>query len=317
MGKFSISSPTHTPHTPDAAAKVSENKPKGLSSPANGRDSFDYSTATPKMQRQHLNPNDIPRPVANYAPPEELRNGFPGQKPGTLSPNQTGEINNAAQLGQFVKAGYNKGEHGPVSIVPATLHQGETSKPIHLVGISGTESVSGQSTGWGTNFKIGTEQSNAGKRNAREALLQALPNGGDVVLAGHSQGGMVAQQLAASKTLKNAGINVMNTVTFGSPPIAAGQRNGEVHRITARFDPVPYASIDTLGVVPQLDQQRIGSNYGLNGIKAHSNEYFNEANPRLTSMDAMGRKNPAEPSRITFDPKDRVFFTSPGKTEAK
>jgi len=320
MGKFSIPSfKPSTVHTPDATPKGPDTKAKGTATPARTQDTFDYATATPKQQRAHLLTTDIPRPVANYAPPEELKNNFPGQKPGTLSPNQTGQIDNAAHLAQFVKAGYNKGQHGPVSIVPATIHQGDKTTPVHLVGISGTEPVKGQSTGWMTNLKIGNELSNPGLRNARAAILQSLPNGGKVVLAGHSQGGMVAQQLAADKKLKKAGVDVIDTVAFGSPLIAAGRRNGEVHRVTAFLDPVPSASLGSvfLGPWASAGNQRIGNNQKMNPLKAHTVEYFNEANPRLTSMDAMGRKNAAEPASISFDPKDRVFFTSPTKTDAK
>jgi len=318
MGKFSVSSSTSsavhtsdvTPKGPDAKAKA-----KGASTPSQPQDTFE----TPKKKKAaDLGVGDRPQPRFSDAPPAELKDNFPGQQEGTHSPNQTGQINNAAHLAQFVKAGYNKGQHGPVSIVPATIHEGDTKTQVHLVGISGTEPVKGQSTGWITNLKAGHELSNPGLRNARAVILASVPPGGKVVLAGHSQGGMVAQQLAADKQLKKADIHVIDTVAFGSPLIAAGRRNGEVHRITAFLDPVPSASLGSQALAPwaTLGNQRIGNNQPLmNPIKAHTAEYFNGNNPRLTSMDAMGRKNPAVPATITFDPNERTFFSSPTKTD--
>jgi len=260
--------------------------------------------------------------VAKFVPPSEIKNGFPGQK-APLSPNQTGKINSAAQLAQFVNAGYNDGKNGPVSITPATVRQGNDSKQAYLVGISGTENVKFQSTGWGTNLKAGFQLDNPGLRNAREAILQNVPKGSNLVLSGHSQGGMIAQQLAADPEIKK-NYNVIDTTTFGSPLISLGQREGEVHRIAAKGDPVPRASLEStlLPAVAFGGQQNISTKYPIdpkhlgNGIEAHNKDYTDESNPELAKMDALGRVSPKEPATIEFDPSQRKFFSSPTNTLA-
>jgi pimeloyl-ACP methyl ester carboxylesterase len=242
------------------------------------------------------------------------------------SPNRTGKIGGAAELAQFVAAGYNEGRYGPVSITPATLRQGNSASRVHLVGISGTETkAKNQSTGWITNLKAAAQLSNPGLRNARDAILRSVPKGSTLVLAGHSQGGMIAQQLAADPTIKK-NYKVLSTVTYGSPMINFGQREGEVHRIATAGDPVPRASLESnlpgLSLVAAAGQQNIRTDFPislskpLNGIEAHNNDYTNERNPDLAKMDALGRKSPKVPATLEFNPADRRFFSSPTRTSA-
>jgi hypothetical protein len=267
------------------------------------------------------------RPTASRPAPTQLSNQFHGQV--GPSSNQTGKIGGAAELAQFVNAGYNGGKFGPVSITPATLREGGKTTPVHLVGISGTEAVKGQSTGWITNLKSGFEQNNPGLRNAKDAILRTVPAGSNLVLAGHSQGGMIAQQLAADPDIKSR-YNVMSTTTFGSPLIGLGRREGEVHRIAAAGDPVPRASAASSlnlasGAWAAAGQQNIRTDFPIslhkpgtygNGITAHNKDYTNENNPELKRMDVLGRNNPRVPATLEFNPANRVFFSSPTNTSA-
>jgi len=312
--KLETSAPT-APAQNTVRAAATPDTAKALES----RDGFQAATLVAKA-------NNRPAPtlpIASRPSPSQLGNNFYGQR-GPLSPNQTGKINGAAELAQFVFAGYNGGAHGPVSITPATLRQGNTSRQVHLVGISGTEAVENQSTGWITNLKSGFQQNNPGLRNARQAILDTVPAGADLVLAGHSQGGMIAQQLAADPTIK-ARYNVINTVAFGSPLISAGQREGEVHRIAAAGDPVPRASLQSvvLSDWARMGQQDIPTDFPIspkkpgNGIEAHMKDYVSENNSALAKMDAVGRVSPKVPVSIEFNPANRVFFTSPTNTAAQ
>jgi len=267
------------------------------------------------------------RPTASRPAPTELSNQFHGQV--GASSNQTGKIGGAAELAQFVNAGYNGGKFGPVSITPATLREGGKTTPVHLVGISGTEAVNGQSTGWITNLKSGFERNNPGLRNAKDAILRTVPAGSNLVLAGHSQGGMIAQQLAADPDIKSR-YNVVSTTTFGSPLIGLGKREGEVHRIAAAGDPVPRASAASSlnlasGAWAAAGQQNIRTDFPIslhkpgtygNGITAHNKDYTNENNPDLQRMDALGRNNPRVRATLEFNPANRVFFSSPTNTSA-
>jgi len=308
--------------TERAAPASTQNTVRAASTPDTAKapaskDGFQPATVVAKANRPAPT-----LPASSRPAPSQLSNNFYGQR-GQLSPNQTGKINGAAELAQFVFAGYNGGEHGPVSITPATLRQGNTSRQVHLVGISGTEAVANQSTGWITNLKSGFQQNNPGLRNARQAILDTVPAGADLVLAGHSQGGMIAQQLAADPTIKSR-YNVINTVAFGSPLISAGQREGEVHRIAAAGDPVPRASLQSvlLSDWARMGQQDIPTDFPIslqnpgNGVEAHMKDYVSENNPALAKMDAVGRVSPQVPVSIEFDPSKRVFFTSPTNSAA-
>jgi hypothetical protein len=264
------------------------------------------------------------RPVESRPQPSQLMEHKYGQL--GYSPNRTGKIGGAAELAQFVFAGYNGGKYGPVSITPATLRQGTSATRVHLVGISGTEVLNNQSTGWITNIKSAAQLNNPGVRNARDAILRTVPKGSTLVLAGHSQGGMIAQQLALDPTIKK-NYKILSTVTYGSPLISFGQREGEVHRIAAAGDPVPRASLQSalpiFRDVALAGQQNIRTDFPIgltkpfNGISAHNNDYTNERNPELAKMDALGRRSPKVPATLEFNPADRRFFTSPTHSSAK
>ncbi|WP_147445429.1 hypothetical protein [Corallococcus aberystwythensis] len=250
------------------------------------------------------------------------------------SSNVTGLIKGAAELAQFVWAGYNHGKLGPVSIAPATLTQGGKSIPVHLVGISGTDIVQGQSTSLANNPSVAFGKNNPMFANAKAAILATVPKGSNLVLAGHSQGGMVAQQLAADKDIQ-AHYNVMQTVTFGSPEVMTGKPEGTIKRIAANPDPVPLLNSRSLGaglekwspadaVVAKVadavvrrnsNQQLIDSDFGSKwmGFKSHIDDYTNESNGQLSQMDALGRRVGVGETGATLQVNlgQRKFFSSP------
>ena len=65
-----------------------------------------------------------------------------------------------------------------------------------------------------------------------------MPSGEPIILAGHSLGGLVAQQLAADPQF-NESYDIRNVVVFGSPTIQA-LREGTVRRLATNGDPVTY-----------------------------------------------------------------------------
>jgi hypothetical protein len=322
-------SPSHAQST--ATPARAENKPRSSEAPAPKNKGWTSSSGSPKSpvaSRSERAGDSTSAPTSSRPKPSELRNDFHGQL-GKLSANQTGKVTNAAHLAQVVAAGYNEGKFGPVSIVPATLREAGTAKPISLVTISGTEVVENQATGWKTNFQSGALLSSKHLQNVRDSILKTVPKGSDIVIAGHSQGGMIAQQLAADQTLKKD-YNFISTVAFGSPKIKAPSignliglgREGEVHRIAAKGDPVPRLSFGQAlepirKVSAYLGQQNIPTDFPvtpknpLAGISAHTQDYVNESNPGNQKTDALGRVNSKTPASIEFNPRKRVFFTSP------
>ena len=156
---------------------------------------------------------------------------------------------NAAELSRLVQVGYSyRQPNGPISITKAVLKTkngwSTSSKTVYVVCLSGTDLAFNQSTGVWTDLLSGFEQDNCYIRNVRNAICRAVPKGSNLLLAGHSLGGMIAQQAAADYTIKR-NYNVVNTVTFGSPLIQGLSREGTVRRLGDTRDIVPYLSVST------------------------------------------------------------------------
>ena len=169
---------------------------------------------------------------------------------------------NAAEIYTLVRDGYNGGAKGPISITKGTLKQGFSSKTVYLVTLSGTELVLNQSTEVLTDLFSGFDLDNAYYWNVVRVIQQNVPRGANIILAGHSLGGMVAQQVAADSTIKSR-YNVLNTVTFGSPLLSVGSREGVVRRLGDVSDVVPYLS-------GRLFTNPITAIFGLNREDGHS-----------------------------------------------
>lgn len=177
---------------------------------------------------------------------------------------------------------YNKGEYGPIIIAKGQLTQNNRTQDIYLVTMCGTELLEGQSTGILEDILIGFQnENNMYTKNVVKAIKKDIPAGSNLMLLGHSLGGMVAQTVAANSEIK-ANYNILNTVTLGSPLIQTGQREGIVKRLGDTSDFVPY-----LSVTPNLLQQVFGLNREDGGYSeggwsiekgwnAHNNSYIRE-----------------------------------------
>ena len=197
---------------------------------------------------------------------------------------------NAAQICNYLYKGYNNGVYGPITVTKGTYVSGSTSKTVYLVTMSGTEMVSGQSTGYLTDLLSGFNLNNAYYKNIVNVITGNIPTGSNLILAGHSLGGMVAQQVAGDSTVKSK-YNVMNTVTFGSPLLAAGTREGTVKRLGDTSDVIPYASGSTINntIWAICGLQRENGGYGMDALSAHTQSYLRS--DVWGAYDAVGIKN--------------------------
>ncbi len=302
-------------------------------------------------------------PVARPASPADklkvtkekwfMPNGLIGTKPGTgpfskkyygqVSPksaNQTGKVQTAAHLAQTVDAGYNAGAFGPISIVPVKVRESGQVTKAYLMTISGTETVTGQATGWKTNLQAGFGQPNAGLKNARAAINATVPVGARLIIAGHSQGGMIAQQLAVDPVVRRK-VNVTDVVTFGAPKVAMGNSDAvraalketKLSMFEASGDPTPFvgppappalrtllAERKRIDVSTSFDIKKDGPLYG---IKTHNNEYSSEQNKELAQYNPLASKKSESKVSLEFNPRERMFFSSqvkpfePAKTPPK
>ena len=227
---------------------------------------------------------------------------------------ETVTFTNAAEVARLVQVGYSyRQPNGPISITKAELKTKSwwiftKTETVYVVCLSGTDLAFNQSTGVWTDLLAGFEQNNCYIRNVRKAILSAVPAGSNLVFAGHSLGGMVAQQAAADSTIKSR-YNVLNTVTFGSPLINGLTREGVVKRLGDTNDVVPYLSVSTLlNVVWQASGlNRENGGYGLDVVSAHTDSYQRAA--VWGAYDVTGTKNGSATLKLDFS--TTKFFKSP------
>ena len=211
---------------------------------------------------------------------------------------------NAAQICNYVYKGYNGGAYGPITITKGTY----SGRSVYLVTLSGTESVSNQSTGYLTDALAGFNLNNRYYSNVVSIITANIPKNSDIILAGHSLGGMVAQQVASNSTIKSR-YNVKNTVCFGSPLLAAGTREGDVKRLGDTSDVVPYLSGSTINntawAIAGLNRENGG--YGRDVYNAHVKSYLRS--DVWGSYDITGKKWGS--AKITLDLNTLKYYKSP------
>lgn len=232
---------------------------------------------------------------------------------------ETVTFDDASDLARLVQLGYHDWQsNGPISITQGTMEKVKknwfgwstvSSEDVYVVCFSGTDvDVENQSTGYWTDLLVGFEQNNRYIENIREAVTTVIPEGSNIVFAGHSLGGMVAQQAASDDTIK-ANYNILNTVTFGSPLINGFKREGTTKRLGDTNDAVPYMSLSTFTNViwQSAGLNKEDGGYGWDLLGAHTQSYQRES--VWGAYDVTGTKNGN--ATITLDFSTLQFFASP------
>lgn len=217
-------------------------------------------------------------------------------------------LTEANDVCNYVYQGYNGGTKGPIIITKGIFANQYRCSTVYLVTLSGTEIVTNQSTGYLTDLKVGFNCDNAYLKNTVNAILSSVPKNSNLILAGHSLGGMVAQQVAANTTIKK-NYNVWNTVTFGSPLISEGSREGTVKRLGDSSDVVPYLSATGNLIWQAAGLNRENGGYGANAYKAHVESYLRS--DIWGNYDVVGCKNGC--SYLLLDLSTQTYFQSPTK----
>lgn len=141
-------------------------------------------------------------------------------------------------------------DHGGVLITEVPDPSGGPSR--YIVSISGTQPELGSAEGWtghesGLDWPANVHVMAKGESAATQAVQMAMqnagvPEGAEVLITGHSQGGLVGTNLAADPAF-NSRYSVEGVVTYGSPVDAAGVPSD-----------IPVLSFENKGdVVPILD----------------------------------------------------------------
>lgn len=230
----------------------------------------------------------------------------------------SGEVvtyNSAPQLSRLVMLGYYAfQQEGPISITKGVLNYNNwlgQSKDVYVVCLSGTDmDAKNQTTGWWTDLLAGFEFDNKYVKNIKKVISENIPAGSNIIVSGHSLGGMVAQQVVSDSTLKN-NYNFLNTVTFGSPLINGFKREGTVKRLGDTSDVVPYLSVSTfLNVFWQtLGLNKEDGGYSMLDMSFHAhNESYNRTDV-WGAYDVTGTKNGNK--TLTLDFSTTSFFHSP------
>ena len=212
------------------------------------------------------------------------------------------------EVAQMVGDGYNGGVKGPISITKGVYRNFIWKKDVYLITLSGTEMVKGQSTGYMTDLLSGFNLKSPYYKNVVRVITNNIPKNANLILSGHSLGGMIAQQIAADETIKK-NYNIMNTVTFGSPLLSAGSREGTVKRLGDTSDVIPYASgsliNNTAWAIAGL--QRENGGYGKDLLAAHTESYSRA--DVWEKYDVTGTKHGKATLELDLD--TRTFYQSP------
>ena len=218
-------------------------------------------------------------------------------------------LKTSPDLFKQVREGYNEGDKGPISIVPAKLNSNNSTKDIYLVMLSGTELVAGLGNGVVSDVQSALDKDNDYLKNIRKVLSKNVPKNTNLVIAGHSLGGMVAQQATGDAAIRD-NYNILNVVTFGSPMIIPKKAEGSVQRLDDISDIVPYLSesddiLKNKDNTPGLNLEDGG--YGKKMIKAHCKSYSRDE--VWGAYDTLGVKKGT--STIEFNKKDVKFHKCP------
>jgi len=154
----------------------------------------------------------------------------------------TATVTTAPQTYQYTRDNHPFVGNGPIAITKGTLIRNGTRKDIYFIALHGTETWAlGSSLNLINDLQSGNEIEGAYYKEVLAAITRFCKKGSNLVIAGHSLGGMIAQQVAASDTLKD-NYNILNIVAFGAPAISAGETEGELHRLCDTNDRIPYLS---------------------------------------------------------------------------
>jgi len=218
-------------------------------------------------------------------------------------------ISTAPEMFVYIHENYDiSGE--PIAITEGTLTTSSGNQSVYLVSLTGTAIVANTATGIINDFEAGFDIEGAYVEDVKNAIFSYVPYGSKLVLAGHSLGGMVCQEIAADSDIKKY-YNVINTVTFGSPLVGWLAREGVTQRLGDSSDVVPYLSVSSLFVVTLL-WESLGLNvenggYGDNLLAAHLDSYANVI--EWTGWNAIGFKN--ETGYIVLNLSTRKQFRAP------
>lgn len=220
----------------------------------------------------------------------------------------------ADQMAMYTEEGYNNTIFGPITIAEACFKTDSKDKgtKVYVVSLAGLDifnTIQGGYNGLLDTQLAGQDLPGPYLARIEQVMKKQIPRGGNVFFYGHSLGGMVAQQLAAKKSIKDR-YNICYTVCFASPIVGGYKdKEGKVVRFIEEGDAVPLSStesqLEALGLY-QSDDTVVKGNYGwgLDLLNAHNQGYA--IVDTFKGYDVIGQKKGT--ASLTIDLDTRVFY---------
>ena len=167
---------------------------------------------------------------------------------------------------------------------------GRDEREIYLVAMRGTDRSFDKTDvlGLPVCVKSALSKQNIYYDLVKKKMLDEIPEGANVAIAGHSLGGMIAQQLAADADL-NKKFNIINLMTIGSPFVKVTGRTCPLRRFADKADFIPWIGFSIkANLVTQKPEFRANGYFG-RVVAAHTDSYRESDSWR--EFDCLGVKN--------------------------
>ncbi len=201
----------------------------------------------------------------------------------------TSQFNNVTDTFTFVmRDSHPLGGTGPIVIVQGTLHENGTDTPIYFVSIHGTEFTTiGESCDIDSDNKVMAKEADKYSAAIKKGIQKYVPKGSNLVISGHSLGGMECQIIAADEDIKRD-YNILYTVPIATPPLDFGEVEGPMNILVDEGDMINLMtdkdSADYAKIKDKIHYEK--SDYTL--FNAHTHSYEDPA--VWGEYDAVGQK---------------------------
>lgn len=135
------------------------------------------------------------------------------------------------------------GGPGEITVTPVSVTENGKTRKVYIVCVMGMGFDFSKPNNPIACVPAAFNIRNAYYRLVRKTMLKRIPKGAEVMLYGHSLGGMICQELACDRKIKDP-YNITKILTIGSPYIMVvkDNREGELVRFADTSDTVPKLS---------------------------------------------------------------------------
>ena len=177
-----------------------------------------------------------------------------------------------------------------IQIAPAVLTTADGAQDVYFVALRGAGAAIHKANNVMACFLSAFNLSSKYYQMVRDAVFEYVPEGSKVVLAGHSLGGMVGQQLSCAEEFTSK-YELLNTLNVGSPAVLTKNENreGTLVRCVDKQDVIPKLSPCALMNIQHYnDCIRIDGGYLGDPDGAHNKSY--QRDDLWGEYDALGVK---------------------------